>query len=82
LSDYQGSAVDLAGDFTVAASNVITTLAFGREVSDLFSNRLFCTSEYWRRFVKLTSTNSCGCARIALGFLFKLGSGQGQSFHF
>ncbi|XP_072249403.1 steroid 21-hydroxylase [Leuresthes tenuis] len=31
LNDYQGSAVDLAGDFTVAASNVITTLAFGRE---------------------------------------------------
>ncbi|CAG6015655.1 unnamed protein product [Menidia menidia] len=31
LSDYQGRAVDLAEDFTVAASNVITTLAFGRE---------------------------------------------------
>ncbi|KAM4580869.1 steroid 21-hydroxylase [Odontesthes bonariensis] len=31
LSGYQGSAVDLAEDFTVAASNVITTLAFGRE---------------------------------------------------
>lgn len=31
--DYQGSAVDLSEDFTVAASNVITTLAFGKEVS-------------------------------------------------
>ena len=33
--DYQGSAVDLSEDFTVAASNVITTLAFGKEVSIL-----------------------------------------------
>lgn len=31
--DYQSSAVDLSEDFTVAASNVITTLAFGKEVS-------------------------------------------------
>lgn len=31
--DYQGRAVDLSEDFTVAASNVITTLAFGKEVS-------------------------------------------------
>ncbi|XP_061574300.1 steroid 21-hydroxylase [Cololabis saira] len=31
LMDYQGRAVDLAEDFTVAASNVITTLAFGKE---------------------------------------------------
>ena len=31
--DYQGSAMDLSEDFTVAASNVITTLAFGKEVS-------------------------------------------------
>ncbi|XP_071326365.1 steroid 21-hydroxylase isoform X1 [Trachinotus anak] len=31
LMDYQDSAVDLAEDFTVAASNVITTLAFGKE---------------------------------------------------
>ncbi|XP_054478198.1 steroid 21-hydroxylase [Anoplopoma fimbria] len=31
LMDYQGSAVDLSQDFTVAASNVITTLAFGKE---------------------------------------------------
>ncbi|XP_029307968.1 steroid 21-hydroxylase [Cottoperca gobio] len=31
LIDYQGSAVDLSEDFTVAASNVITTLAFGKE---------------------------------------------------
>ncbi|XP_031154820.1 steroid 21-hydroxylase isoform X2 [Sander lucioperca] len=31
LMDYQGSAVDLSEDFTVAASNVITTLAFGKE---------------------------------------------------
>lgn len=31
--DYQGSAVDLSEDFTVAASNVITTLVFGKEVS-------------------------------------------------
>lgn len=33
LVDYQGRAVDLSEDFTVAASNVITTLAFGKEVS-------------------------------------------------
>ena len=33
--DYQGRAVDLSEDFTVAASNVITTLAFGKEVSIL-----------------------------------------------
>ncbi|XP_076594009.1 steroid 21-hydroxylase [Chaetodon auriga] len=31
LMDYQGSAVDLSEDFTVAASNVITTLAFGKQ---------------------------------------------------
>ncbi|XP_049439776.1 steroid 21-hydroxylase [Epinephelus fuscoguttatus] len=31
LMDYQGDAVDLSEDFTVAASNVITTLAFGKE---------------------------------------------------
>ncbi|XP_059194719.1 steroid 21-hydroxylase [Centropristis striata] len=31
LMDYQGRAVDLSEDFTVAASNVITTLAFGKE---------------------------------------------------
>ncbi|XP_041798267.1 steroid 21-hydroxylase [Chelmon rostratus] len=31
LLDYQGSAVDLSEDFTVAASNVITTLAFGKQ---------------------------------------------------
>lgn len=30
--DYKGTAVDLSEDFTVAASNVITTLAFGKEV--------------------------------------------------
>lgn len=35
LMDYQGKAVDLSEDFTVAASNVITTLAFGKEVSIL-----------------------------------------------
>lgn len=33
LIDYQGGAVDLSEDFTVAASNVITTLVFGKEVS-------------------------------------------------
>lgn len=33
LIDYQGGAVDLSEDFTVAASNVITTLVFGQEVS-------------------------------------------------
>lgn len=33
LTDYQGSAADLSEDFTVAASNVITTLVFGKEVS-------------------------------------------------
>uniref|UniRef100_A0A8C2WS39 Steroid 21-hydroxylase n=1 Tax=Cyclopterus lumpus TaxID=8103 RepID=A0A8C2WS39_CYCLU len=31
LMDYQGSAVDLSEDFTVAASNVITTLVFGKK---------------------------------------------------
>uniref|UniRef100_A0A8C6MBY5 Steroid 21-hydroxylase n=1 Tax=Nothobranchius furzeri TaxID=105023 RepID=A0A8C6MBY5_NOTFU len=31
LMDYQGTAADLSEDFTVAASNVITTLAFGKE---------------------------------------------------
>lgn len=31
LINYKGKAVDLAEDFTVAASNVITTLAFGKE---------------------------------------------------
>ncbi|XP_077430650.1 steroid 21-hydroxylase isoform X2 [Vanacampus margaritifer] len=31
LKAYQGSAVDLTEDFTVAASNVITTLTFGKE---------------------------------------------------
>ncbi|KAF7665732.1 hypothetical protein LDENG_00132670 [Lucifuga dentata] len=31
LMGYQGNAVDLSEDFTVAASNVITTLAFGKE---------------------------------------------------
>ncbi|XP_034552928.1 steroid 21-hydroxylase isoform X2 [Notolabrus celidotus] len=31
LLQYQGTAVDLSEDFTVAASNVITTLAFGKE---------------------------------------------------
>ncbi|XP_035988406.1 steroid 21-hydroxylase [Fundulus heteroclitus] len=31
LMDYQERAVDLSEDFTVAASNVITTLAFGKE---------------------------------------------------
>uniref|UniRef100_A0A3Q3IHP7 Steroid 21-hydroxylase n=1 Tax=Monopterus albus TaxID=43700 RepID=A0A3Q3IHP7_MONAL len=31
LIGYQGSAVDLAEDFTVATSNVITTLALGKE---------------------------------------------------
>lgn len=30
---YHSSPVDLSEDFTVAASNVITTLAFGKEVS-------------------------------------------------
>ncbi|CAG12031.1 unnamed protein product [Tetraodon nigroviridis] len=31
LINYQGGAVDLSEDFTVAASNVITTLVFGKE---------------------------------------------------
>ncbi|XP_053743412.1 uncharacterized protein LOC128771744 isoform X2 [Synchiropus splendidus] len=31
LEDYQGHSVDLSEDFTVAASNVITTLAFGKQ---------------------------------------------------
>lgn len=38
---YKGHAVDLSEDFTVAASNVITTLAFGIEVSILFPLVLF-----------------------------------------
>lgn len=42
--DYQGKAVDLAEDFTVAASNVITTLAFGKEVS---CHSSFCTFKHW-----------------------------------
>ena len=33
LIGYSGRAVDLAEDFTVAASNVITTLTFEKEVS-------------------------------------------------
>ncbi|KAM6967660.1 steroid 21-hydroxylase [Aplochiton taeniatus] len=39
LLDYQGRAMDLSEDFTVAASNVITTLAFGKEY-DKSSNEL------------------------------------------
>ncbi|KAM8825942.1 steroid 21-hydroxylase [Synchiropus picturatus] len=31
LEDYEGHSVDLSEDFTVAASNVITTLAFGKQ---------------------------------------------------
>lgn len=36
LLDYHMKPVDLSEDFTVAASNVITTLAFGKEVRSLF----------------------------------------------
>jgi hypothetical protein len=32
LLNYNGRAADLSEDFTVAASNIITTLAFGKEV--------------------------------------------------
>jgi len=35
LRDYKGKAVDLSEDFTVAASNVITTLTFGKTVNDV-----------------------------------------------
>lgn len=35
LIGYHMKPVDLSEDFTVAASNVITTLAFGKEVSAL-----------------------------------------------
>lgn len=35
LRDYNGKAVDLSKDFTVAASNVITTLTFGKSVNDV-----------------------------------------------
>lgn len=59
--DYQGSAVDLSEDFAVAASNVITTLAFGKEVSifpptaqfvplsirDGLQNLLFTSEQLW-----------------------------------
>lgn len=38
--DYRGSPVDLAEDFTVAASNVITTLAFGKEVSAFLVSKM------------------------------------------
>lgn len=41
LIGYHMKPVDLSEDFTVAASNVITTLAFGKEVSVLFSSCLF-----------------------------------------
>lgn len=43
--DYQGSPVDLSEDFTVAASNVITTLAFGKEVSVFSPLAQFVSSE-------------------------------------
>lgn len=41
--DYQGRAVDLSEDFTVAASNVITTLTFGKEVSSCPRTAQFVT---------------------------------------
>ncbi len=34
LRDYNGKAVNLSEDFTMAASNVITTLTFGKSVND------------------------------------------------
>lgn len=57
--DYQGSAVDLSGDFTVAASNVITTLAFGKEVSVFSPSAQFVSSKDMKRVLerkKLLST--------------------------
>lgn len=50
--DYQGSAVDLSEDFTVAASNVITTLAFGKEVSISPPTAQFEPLEYRRWIAK------------------------------
>uniref|UniRef100_A0A8C4EYG8 Steroid 21-hydroxylase n=1 Tax=Dicentrarchus labrax TaxID=13489 RepID=A0A8C4EYG8_DICLA len=52
LMDYQGSAVDLSEDFTVAASNVITTLAFGKE--------------YDKRSLELQQLHSCLNEIVAL----------------
>ncbi|XP_070822965.1 steroid 21-hydroxylase [Chaetodon trifascialis] len=52
LMDYQGSAVDLSEDFTVAASNVITTLAFGKQ--------------YDKRSLELQQLHSCLNEIVAL----------------
>ncbi|XP_035528959.1 steroid 21-hydroxylase [Morone saxatilis] len=52
LMDYEGSAVDLSEDFTVAASNVITTLAFGKE--------------YDKRSLELQQLHSCLNEIVAL----------------
>lgn len=73
--EYKGSAVDLSEDFTVAASNVITTLAFGKEVSPL----IVCPSEYHK--ICFSSVNSCGCGRPVFGWLFIVSSALDGSIH-
>lgn len=52
--DYQGCAVDLSEDFTVAASNVITTLVFGKEVS-------ISVSQMVEKYAFHQSTAELGC---------------------
>lgn len=79
--DYQGSAVDLSEDFTVAASNVITTLAFGKEVSILPPTAQFVPLSRESEMdckICFSSMNSCGCGRPVLGCLFMLRNGQGH----
>lgn len=61
--DYQGSAVDLSEDFTVAASNVITTLAFGKEVSIFSPLAQFVSSEDIKE--KTTFHSSFPCVIVA-----------------
>lgn len=56
--DYQGRAVDLSEDFTVAASNVITTLAFGKEVSIFSSSAHFVFFEVMKRVLETSTTAS------------------------
>lgn len=75
--NYQGSAVDLSEDFTVAASNVITTLAFGKEASIFPPTAQFLPLSIRGGLQNLLF--SCGCARPVLGCLFMLGTGQGHT---
>ncbi|KAI3360944.1 hypothetical protein L3Q82_013148 [Scortum barcoo] len=62
LMDYQGSPVDLSEDFTVAASNVITTLAFGKEVSVLPPT----AQSYDKTSLELQQLHSCLNEIVAL----------------